>query len=66
MQIFRSFETRAYPEPWPPCRTETEFEFMAYQFQRAKPGNKSRLIEPGPNPNQFRKVFENWIFVEVT
>jgi hypothetical protein len=29
-------------------------------------GNECRMIEPDPNPNESRTVFENWIFVEVT
>lgn len=59
MQIFRTFETRPYPETWPTCLTETELEFMASNFLKANPGNKSRLTEPDPNPNRSRKVFEN-------
>jgi len=31
---------------------------MASLSLKASPGNKSRLTEPGSNPNWFRKVFE--------
>ena len=58
MWISTKFETRAYPEIWPACRTETELEFMASLSLRGNPGNKSYLIEPGSNPNRSRKVFE--------
>ena len=54
MRASRTFETRDYPEPWLPCLTETDLEFMASLFLKANPGNKSHLIEPHSNPNRFR------------
>ncbi len=66
MRVSAAFETRPYPETRPSCPTEKELEVMASPSLRASPGNKSHLIEPGPNPKRSRKVFENSILSLVT
>ena len=55
MQISPAFETRDYPEIRLYNPAEIEFEFMAYLLLKVSPGNKSRLIEPEPKPNESRK-----------
>lgn len=59
MQFFAVSETRAYPETQPSCSAEIELEFMASLLLRANTLNKFDPIEPDPNSNQSRILFEN-------
>ena len=65
MQISAAYKIRPYPETHPSCLTENELLFIAVLFLKASRGDKCRLTEPDSNPNLSRRVFENWVFVEV-